>query len=167
MEQRRGFVGLLVTIVAATVMLGLVLSQEEVDSVTVNLTEHEQFGGILTDEAGRSLYLFENEELEAEDADRMTEGIRSSAAPCTGGCLDNWPPLLAAMAMAGEGVDAELLYVEDVDGSMQVVYNGWPLYFFARDAEPGDVNGQGLGTGNVWYLVNAEGMPVEEEDGAN
>jgi predicted lipoprotein with Yx(FWY)xxD motif len=148
---------------AAVAIAGLALAMAEPGPVTVSVTEHEQFGEILVAEDGRSVYLFVNEEAEADDDERMTAGIRSNAAPCAGGCLDNWPPVVATELSAGEGLDDELLYLEDVDGRMQAVYNGWPLYYFARDAAAGDVNGQGLGSGNVWYLVNPAGMAVEEE----
>ena len=35
----------------------------------------------------------------------------------------------------------------------------WPLYTFAGDAAPGDVNGQGVG--EVWYAVAPDGTLVE------
>lgn len=38
--------------------------------------------------------------------------------------------------------------MERDDGSMQVIGAGWPLYHFASDEEPGDVNGQGVN--DVW-----------------
>jgi predicted lipoprotein with Yx(FWY)xxD motif len=41
------------------------------------------------------------------------------------------------------------------DGSTQVTYNGWPLYYFDKDKQPGDTTGQGVGT--VWYLISAAG----------
>ncbi|MDH5372750.1 MAG: hypothetical protein OEX97_07385, partial [Acidimicrobiia bacterium] len=39
-----------------------------------------------------------------------------------------------------------------------VTYNGWPLYYFANDSAPGDINGQGLN--DVWYVVSAEGDAI-------
>jgi predicted lipoprotein with Yx(FWY)xxD motif len=38
--------------------------------------------------------------------------------------------------------------------------NGWPLYFCANDAEPGDTSGQGIG-GN-WWVVTSDGEPIED-----
>lgn len=59
-------------------------------------------------------------------------------------------------AMAGEGVDASLLgTVTRDDGSLQVTYNGWPLYLYSLDMAPGDALGQGMN--NTWFLVNASG----------
>lgn len=150
-----------VAVVALALAAGAAVAQDE--EATVQLSEHEQYGQILTDVDGRTLYLFANTEAAAADQEPMMEGIRASAAPCEGGCLDNWPALAATSVMAGDGLDADLLYVEDVNGTMQVVYNGWPLYYFANDAEAGDANGQGLGGGgNVWYVVGADGMQIME-----
>jgi predicted lipoprotein with Yx(FWY)xxD motif len=161
--MKRAWPWIVALVLAAGAIAGFGLGQDAAGAVTVQLGEHETYGEILTDDAGRSLYLFVNEALEATDGDAMSEGIRSNAAPCVGGCLVNWPPLVAASVTAGDGLDADLLYVEDVDGRSQVVYNGWPLYYFANDAEAGDVRGQGLGGGgNLWYLVDAEGNPVTE-----
>ena len=37
------------------------------------------------------------------------------------------------------------------DGSMQVAYNGSPLYYYAADKAAGDTNGQGVG--DVWFIA--------------
>ncbi len=41
---------------------------------------------------------------------------------------------------------------------MQVTYNGWPLYWFEKDASAGDALGEGLG-GN-WSTVTTDGKAV-------
>jgi predicted lipoprotein with Yx(FWY)xxD motif len=49
------------------------------------------------------------------------------------------------------------------DGTMQVTYNGWPLYLFHADAAAGDTNGQGLDEfGGLWYLVSPAGEAIQE-----
>lgn len=167
---------------AAFLFLGVAQAQ-----VTLSVAEHPEFGTYLTDEAGMTLYLFVQDAgalaTPAAAEERMTEGVREEAAECTGGCLDNWPPLLAeggefSIASEAEGqLDSELLYVADVDGRSQLVYNGWPLYYFANDTQAGDINGQGVG--DRWFVVAPEGTaagevagggeaetPDAEEDGA-
>ena len=158
--------GLLAAILVA--LTGLAFAQEMGGEVTVDQTENEQYGTILTDAEGRSLYLFRNEAAEATDPERMTEGVRANAAACEGGCLENWPAVTGESVVAGEGVDDELLYTADVNGTQQVVYNGWPLYYFANDAEPGQAMGQGLGGADTsWQLVTPEGTAVGDTmDGA-
>jgi predicted lipoprotein with Yx(FWY)xxD motif len=104
-------------------------------------------GAILVDSEGMTLYLFEND----------TDGVST----CSGGCADTWPALVAdGTPTAGDGVDAGLLgTAARDDGSMQVTYNGHPLYHFAPDEAPGDTNGQEIG--DVWYVVDAGGNALE------
>ncbi|PSL08513.1 putative lipoprotein with Yx(FWY)xxD motif [Haloactinopolyspora alba] len=102
-------------------------------------------GEILVDGDGRTLYLFTPDTPEG--------------SPCDAECLANWPPLEGDVE-AGEGVDAELLGTfERDDGTVQASYADWPLYYFAGDEASGDLNGQGVN--DVWYVVDAEGNPVE------
>ncbi|MEX2534161.1 MAG: hypothetical protein WD273_01055 [Trueperaceae bacterium] len=152
-------------IIGAFLALGIlaVAFAQDQGSTSVEMMESEEYGPYLTDAEGRTLYLFINEEGEAGD-ERMTEGVRMNAAPCAGGCLNAWPPLTGEVE-AGEGVDEELLYTADVGGTMMAVYNGWPLYYFANDTEPGQTNGQARGSApTIWYIVSPEGHPVENEE---
>lgn len=63
-----------------------------------------------------------------------------------------------------EGVDATLLgTITRDDGTLQVTYNGWPLYLFAGDTAAGDTNGQGLDEfGGLWFLVSPAGEAIEQ-----
>lgn len=119
-------------------------------AVTVNLSEVGTFGEALVDGEGRSLYLFTND----------TQDAGTSA--CTGDCLVEWPPLLTdGDPVAGEGVDAAMLGTITLpDGTTQVTYNGWPLYYFHEDTAAGDALGQGLG--GVWFLVSSAGEAIEQ-----
>jgi predicted lipoprotein with Yx(FWY)xxD motif len=45
----------------------------------------------------------------------------------------------------------ELGTITRADDSVQVTYNGMPLYYFAQDMLPGDTTGQGRG--DVWWVV--------------
>jgi predicted lipoprotein with Yx(FWY)xxD motif len=79
---------------------------------------------------------------------------------CEGDCLAAWPAL-AGPATAGDGVDAALLgTAPGTDGTEQATYNGWPLYHFAQDEAPGDVNGQGVG--DKWYVVDTSGAMIDD-----
>jgi predicted lipoprotein with Yx(FWY)xxD motif len=108
-------------------------------------TAESSLGTILVDGDGNTLYMF------MPDA--------QSASTCTGQCLGAWPALLGP-ATAGDGVDASLLgtAARPDDGTMQVTYNGWPLYYYALDAAAGDVNGQGVN--DVWYVVDPSGSAI-------
>ena len=118
-------------------------------AATVNVAEVGTFGQALVDGASRSLYLFTN--------DTQNSGTSS----CTGECLVNWPPLLTdGDPVAGTGVDAAMLGTITLpDGTTQVTYNGWPLYYYIDDAAAGDANGQGVG--DVWFLVAPTGEMIQ------
>jgi predicted lipoprotein with Yx(FWY)xxD motif len=117
-------------------------------AATVEVSESADFGPILVDAQGMSLYLFTNDTQ------------NSGASTCADDCLAEWPALTTdGDPAAGEGVDASLLgTIKRDDGSTQVTYNGWPLYYFADDTAAGDTNGQGLG--DVWFLVTPAGEAV-------
>ena len=106
-----------------------------------------KLGDILVDGDGRTLYAFTKD-----------QGDKSA---CSGQCADNWPALTGT-ASAGTGVQASLLSsAMQANGDAQVTYDGKLLYYFAGDAKPGDVNGQGVG--NVWFAVTAGGDLVQEK----
>jgi predicted lipoprotein with Yx(FWY)xxD motif len=69
----------------------------------------------------------------------------SGKSACSGGCLTKWPALTVAAGAtptAGTGVAGALGTITRADdGSLQVTYNGLPLYFFQNDKAPGDTNG--------------------------
>jgi predicted lipoprotein with Yx(FWY)xxD motif len=85
--------------------------------------------------------------------------------PDTSNCYDQcevaWPPLLTLdQPTLMDGVEASLLgATQRKDGTLQVTYNGLPLYYFAADRAPGDTNGQGVGS--VWYVVTPDGKAVQ------
>jgi predicted lipoprotein with Yx(FWY)xxD motif len=102
-------------------------------------------GQILVDGDGMTLYGFTPDE--------------GGTPTCYDACAGNWPPVLAddaAAVTAAAGIDATRLTTADrTDGGKQLLYNGWPLYYFANDAAAGDVNGQGVG--DKWYVLSPAG----------
>lgn len=90
-------------------------------------------GTILVDGAsGKTVYMFSKDVKD------------SGKSSCTGGCADTWPALTVASGgspTGGSGITGTLATITRDDGSLQVTYNGKPLYFFKNDAAPGDLNG--------------------------
>ena len=84
-------------------------------------------GPILTDAKGMTLYLY--------DPDAQGEST------CYDACEEAWPVLAVEdedEAVAGEGTEESLIATtERTDGTYQVTYNKWPLYYFARGRRPG------------------------------
>jgi predicted lipoprotein with Yx(FWY)xxD motif len=91
---------------------------------------------MLVGESGMTLYTF----------DRDAAGSGKSA--CNGPCAMNWPPL--AVIGDAQAVPGYSVVVRD-DGRKQWAYKGRPLYFWAKDAKPGDVTGDNFN--NAWRIA--------------
>jgi len=109
-------------------------------------------GTYLTDNSGRTLYLF--------TADT------GGASNCSANCAAVWPPLTGTPT-AGSGVTASNLgTITRSDGTKQVTYSGHPLYYFAQDTSPGQMSGEGNpGFGAPWYIVSPAGSPITGSGG--
>lgn len=89
---------------------------------------------ILADRNGLTVYVF----------DIDTDGTSS----CYNTCAGAWP---AVLLPTGETVSAPLGTTTRKDGSLQVTYNGRPVYTYFGDNQEGDTNGNGLD--GVWHLI--------------
>lgn len=78
--------------------------------------------------------------------DRDTAGSGTSA--CLAQCAANWPPLLAASDARAKG---DWSLVPRPGGSRQWAYKGQPLYYWNKDAKPGDRTGDGFNS--AWRLA--------------
>ena len=92
--------------------------------------------GILTDENGMTLYVFDNDPAGA------------GRSVCNGPCAANWPPLAAGAADSASG---DYSVITRDDGSRQWAYKGRPLYLWVKDAKPGDQTGDGVK--GVWHTA--------------
>ena len=107
-----------------------------------------EFGGILFDSEDQAIYLFDKE-----------TGPKSE---CFGACAEAWPPVLTeGDPAAGAGVEAAKLgTTKRDDGSLQVTYNGHPLYYYAHEP-PGVVACHNVSEfGGLWLVVDAAGDAV-------
>jgi predicted lipoprotein with Yx(FWY)xxD motif len=75
----------------------------------------------------------------------FTKDVKDSGkSACSGQCLTTWPALTVPAGgtpTGGTGVTGTLGTITRDDGTLQVTYNGLPLYFFANDKAPGDAAG--------------------------
>lgn len=119
--------------------IGVTMPEAAVGEVMIKFVNHPEFGEILVDANGMTLYLFTKDE--------------PGKSNCAGACLESWPPLVDnGNVTVGEGLDADLLGKTSLpDGSMIVTYNKTPLYYWVGDKAAGDTNGQGVN--DVWYVV--------------
>ncbi len=122
-------------------------------SATVEITEEVPYGQYLIGQNDMSVYLFEADE--------------PGESTCYDECAEMWPPYIVEGEVdAGEGIDGEkLTTIERRDGQQQVAYDGWPLYYFAKDDEMRDTEGHDVeGFGGEWYLISPEGEKVHADD---
>jgi predicted lipoprotein with Yx(FWY)xxD motif len=125
------------------------------DAVKLQTEKSAKYGTYVTDAKGRALYMFQ--------ADKQGQGQTKAQSNCYDACAKAWPPLIAeGSPEAGSNIDkSKIDTVERKDGSKQVTYNGWPLYYFVKDKGKGDTTGQDVkGFGAEWYLLTAGGERV-------
>lgn len=90
-------------------------------------------------------------------------GDTATSSTCTGTCATAWPPLTVpagATATAGAGVTGTLGTLTRADGTIQVTYNGLPLYGWQGDSKPGDVTGNGVNGFSVATISGAAPTPA-------
>ena len=94
-------------------------------------TASTPLGRVLVDHGGRTVYLL------------TADGPGSSS--CDAACLHIWPPVPApgrAAPAPVSGIPARLGVARSSGGAVMLTAAGRPLYTFAQDTAPGQVNGQ-------------------------
>ena len=116
-------------------------------SVVVKSTVHPSLGNYLTDGMGKTLYVYGKDE--------------SSKSSCEGECAQKWMPYYVANPEGPEGFgpsDDNLLkrinVLQRTDGSYQYAYGEKPLYYYYKDKQPGDVNGNDIN--EFWSIVSVD-----------
>jgi predicted lipoprotein with Yx(FWY)xxD motif len=106
-------------------------------------------GPILADQDSNTLYAFVKD--------------KGGKSACAADCLATWPALTSKKpATAGQGTDAKLLAtITGTEGTNQARYGEWPLYYYAADVTPGDVNGQGVD--GEWFVIKADGKLIKTQ----
>ena len=117
-------------------------------STTIGSRHTTNAGVILVGPRGQTLYLFNRD--------------RGDQSSCYGRCARNWPPLRATgrpTATPGAGVKQQWLSTtRRRDGTLQVTYQGHPLYVNGGDTKPGSLNGDNAHEfGGIWYAVPVGG----------
>jgi len=103
--------------------------------------DQTSLGSVLTNVQGFTVYWF------AKDT--------ATNSACSGACAAAWPPVIGIpQAASGFKLTGKLGEIKRADGSMQATYDGHPLYLFAGDSKPGQVNGNAIdGFGALWYAI--------------
>jgi predicted lipoprotein with Yx(FWY)xxD motif len=129
-------------VLAATGLAAALVAADSAGAATsgmVSTSKNAKYGTILV--SGKTVYT-----------------LKASTTPCGAGCLKIWPELMlpkgVTRATAGPGVNAAKLgTMKRKGGALQVTYGGKPLYFFALDKGPGQVNGNLTDKWGAWAVV--------------
>jgi predicted lipoprotein with Yx(FWY)xxD motif len=144
-------VRLLIFLSASLAALALAAPTMAVEQARPTLTaKSSRFGKVLFDGRGFVLYAF-------------TKDRRGGPSRCSGACAKAWPPYVVRGALrAGPGVQASMLKtVRRADGSRQVTYAGWPLYFYVGDRQAGQILCQNVSEfGGLWLVQRPSGKLV-------
>jgi predicted lipoprotein with Yx(FWY)xxD motif len=111
------------------------------------VTSHSsRFGTILFDKRGFVLYAFTSD--------------KKGKSTCYGACAKAWPPYL----VKGAAPKGKLLGVtRRKNGTRQVTYAGWPLYYYVGDTEPRQILCQNVVEyGGTWLVVRPNGTLVRD-----
>jgi predicted lipoprotein with Yx(FWY)xxD motif len=118
--------------------------QPQAQPVSVNAADVAGIGSVLTDQTGRTLYVY------------TQDGTDPPTSKCLAQCAESWPPLLATGDLRGKGVDAALLgTMTRPEGTKQVTIAKQPVYTYAGDTTLGQATGQGIQ--NAWFAVTPLG----------
>ena len=132
--------------VAAAVLLGVAVTAASAPAASTaaaagTTLKTTVIGGttVLTNAKGFTLYSF------APDT--------PTASKCYGSCAAYWPPVTGTAA-AGSGLPGKTATIKRTDGTLQLTYNGHPLYTYIGDSAPGQANGNDINlNGGLWLDV--------------
>ena len=145
-------------LLVAAMFAGSALAQSGSD---VQLTQQttDGYGAYVADGQGKALYMF--------TTDTRGEGSTQAKSSCYDACAKAWPPLTVESGnpQVGDQLQQDLVGTfQRENGTTQVTYGGWPLYYFVKDQGPGEVKGQDVhGFGGEWYLVAPDGSKNEQQ----
>lgn len=117
-------------------------STSAVTVMTASATVDGKSVTILTNAQGMTLYYYKPD--------------TPTSSACTGGCAQNWPPLLfngSGTPSSSTTLPGNLSVVNTANGA-QVEYQGHPLYTFVGDTAAGQTNGEGKG--GVWFAATTD-----------
>jgi predicted lipoprotein with Yx(FWY)xxD motif len=117
-------------------------------------TASTSLGTIVVDGKGMTAYFYD------------PDVANSGKSACTGACASLWPAITSTSATPTvAGVTAKVGTIPTSGGGHQVTIDGRPIYTYASDSKPGDVNGQGVQ--GIWYVVSPAGMEMKSASGTS
>jgi predicted lipoprotein with Yx(FWY)xxD motif len=128
----------------------------------VRIVRSSDLGAYLADAVGRPLYRFSKDQ---QGHNRQGNGADPPMASCYGRCQRDWPPATNGhVPGATAPLNKSKLGVSmRNEGTMQVIYDGWPLYYFSKEDGSAKPTGQNVTAyGGTWHLVRPTGSKREQ-----
>lgn len=114
---------------------------------SVNIATKPGIGEYLVNSTGWALYMY------------VPDTPNSGKSTCYGQCAVVWPIFYTANLTIEPGIDSSLFgVINRTDGTKQITFNGYPLYYYEYDTGAGSVNGQGVG--KIWYVMSPNGTII-------
>ena len=111
-------------------------------------TADSSLGTIVVDGKGMTAYYFTKDTKD------------SGTSACSGDCATAWPAIeTTSDTPTDDGVTGTVGTIPAADGGKQITIDGMPIYTFAKDTAPGDVNGQDAN--GVWYVIAPDGTMID------
>ena len=126
----------IVLIVVLTALNALALEPKALTTVSVN----EEGENLLADSKGNTLYVF--------DLDQ-----NQKVPTCNAKCAEVWPPYLLS-AEEAKNIQAPNASIVRENKTVQLTYQGRPVYSYAYDRGPAADAGDGIG--GVWHYIELE-----------
>jgi predicted lipoprotein with Yx(FWY)xxD motif len=120
-----------------------------VPPATVAAEKLPKVGTVLVGPTGMTLYLWKKDTADTSN--------------CYDQCATNWPPLTVKSAdeiVPGVNLLGKFGTLTRKDNTLQVTYNGMPLYYYAKDKAIGDASGEGVS--DSWYTIVPETVGVSK-----
>jgi predicted lipoprotein with Yx(FWY)xxD motif len=117
----------------------------------VSAAQVGDLGTVLVTSEGMTLYDFHKD--------------KGGKSACYDACAGAWPPLLTEGDPQAQGPAERSMLgtTKRKDGTVQVTYNGWPLYTYVGDQKPGEANGNDIDQfGAEWYALQPNGQEPED-----
>jgi predicted lipoprotein with Yx(FWY)xxD motif len=81
----------------------------------------------------------------------------ATRSACYTSCARYWPPVTGTPSLS-PGVPGKLATIKRSGGTVQITYNGHPLYTYVGDTAPGQASGNALNlNGGLWHEVTVPG----------
>ncbi len=113
----------------------------------VNIATKPGIGQYLVNSTGWALYMY------------VPDTPNSGKSTCYGECAIAWPIFYVSNLTVEPGINKSLFgMINRTDGTKELTYNGYPLYYYEYDTGAGNINGQGVG--KIWYVLSPSGTVI-------